>query len=36
MDVYELPLSDDVRDLLSRLGYTKLYPTQDGGQGRPP
>jgi len=29
MDVYELPLSDEVRDLLSRLGYSKLYPTQE-------
>jgi len=29
VDVYELPLSDDVRDLFSRLGYTKLYPTQE-------
>ncbi len=29
MEVHELPLSDDVRDLFSRLGYSKLYPTQE-------
>ena len=28
MEVYELPLQEEVRDLLGRLGYSKLYPTQ--------
>lgn len=28
MEVYELPLAEEVRDLLGRLGYSKLYPTQ--------